>query len=250
MQFALQKKKKLNNISPKYNLDERSNVLGTWGGQEGLPIEKKPLYHFKPGSNAFSIGTYGCNLACDFCQNYEISQSDSPPSVKLSPDEVVAKSQLYGCEGIAYTYSEPVTWIEFVMDASRANDGYNVLVSNGYINEEPLDELLPCIDAANIDVKGGKEFYSSLCHAPYKNTMETVRAMHDSGVHVEVTHLIVPGYNDIAPLCDELVLISPDIPHLIVQPCLHKKKAYDTSISETSGSEVRIRAAPLAGSCL
>jgi len=242
MQFALQKKKKLNNISPKYNLDERSNVLGTWGGQEGLlhalpassrvnhdgvlisesygmataansdPIEKKPLYHFKPGSNAFSIGTYGCNLACDFCQNYEISQSDSPPSVKLSPDEVVAKSQLYGCEGIAYTYSEPVTWIEFVMDASRANDGYNVLVSNGYINEEPLDELLPCIDAANIDVKGGKEFYSSLCHAPYKNTMETVRAMHDSGVHVEVTHLIVPGYNDIAPLCDELVLISPDIP--------------------------------------
>jgi len=180
------------------------------------PIEKKPLYHFKPGSRVFSIGTYGCNLACDFCQNFEISQAESPPSVTFSSEEVVEAMRREECSGIAYTYSEPLTWYEFVLDTSKINEADNIIVTNGYINEEPLEHLVPHIDAANVDVKGGSEFYRTLCHSPYKNVMETVRTLYDSGVHVEATNLIIPGHNDgeddLRTLCSELVEVSPDIP--------------------------------------
>jgi len=180
------------------------------------PIEKKPLYHFKPGSNVYSIGTYGCNLACDFCQNHEISQADSPRFSTYTPEEVVEDYKAHDCIGIAYTYSEPITWIEFVMDVASLNDGFNILVSNGYINPGPLKELIVHIDAANIDVKGDTEFYRGLCHSPYMDVMRNVRTMYEAGVHVEATNLIIPGYNDsedgIRSLSRELAGISADVP--------------------------------------
>jgi len=179
------------------------------------PIEKKPLYHFKPGGLIYSIGTYGCNLACDFCQNHEISQGN-PPFAERSPWDIITDTQQYDSIGVAYTYSEPTTWIEFVMDVSRLNEGYNVLVTNGYINEEPLKELSGHIDAANVDVKGHKKFYRELCHSPYIDITENVRILYDAGVHVEVTNLIVPGHNDtdqvIRAIVKEIFDISPDIP--------------------------------------
>ncbi|HPR41049.1 MAG TPA: AmmeMemoRadiSam system radical SAM enzyme [Candidatus Methanofastidiosa archaeon] len=179
------------------------------------PIEKKPLFHFKPGSNVYSIGTYGCNLACDFCQNHQISQGN-PSFVEYSPMDVVRDSKRHDCIGVAYTYSEPITWIEFVMDVSRINDGYNILVTNGYINDGPLKELAAHIDAANIDVKGDSKFYKGLCHSPYIDVAKNVRTMYEAGVHVEVTNLIIPGYNDgrdtIRGIAREIADISVDIP--------------------------------------
>lgn len=179
------------------------------------PIEKKPLYHYKPGSQIFSIGTYGCNLACDFCQNHEISQGN-PYFSSLSPEQIVEGSRGSDCIGIAFTYSEPITWIEFVLDVAHLNEGSNVMVTNGYINEEPLGELIDCIDAFNVDVKGGREFYRKLCHSPYHDIISNVRSIYEAGLHVEVTNLIIPGYNDsreeIGAICHELSQVSADIP--------------------------------------
>jgi len=179
------------------------------------PIEKKPLFHFKPGSTVYSIGTFGCNLACDFCQNHEISQGN-PNYIQRSPEEIVKDSERFDCIGIAFTYSEPITWIEFVLDVSKLNSGYNILVTNGYINEDPLEELIKHIDAANVDIKGDDRFYRKLCHSPYIDIANNVKTIFDSGVHVEVTNLLIPGYNDeestIRTMIDELAAISTDIP--------------------------------------
>lgn len=162
------------------------------------PIEKKPLYHFFPGSTIFSMGGNGCNLGCLFCQNWEISQSQVPTR-RVEPAHAVELAQAYGSIGIAYTYSEPLVWFEYVLDCSRLarQKGLkNVLVTNGLINPEPLEQLLPWIDALNIDVKSmSEEFYRRFCKGPLAPVLRTAEAASRVSL-VEITNLIIPTLND------------------------------------------------------
>ncbi|HHN46389.1 MAG TPA: AmmeMemoRadiSam system radical SAM enzyme, partial [Planctomycetes bacterium] len=166
------------------------------------PVEKKPLYHFFPGRRILSVGTYGCNLQCRFCQNSEISQQ-SPPDVgydELPPETLVRLAADKRSIGIAYTYNEPLIWYEYVLDASRlahAEGLANVLVTNGYVNPEPLAELLPYIDAMNVDIKSFREeFYRDISGGRLAPVLDTVKASVKAGVLVETTTLIIPGHND------------------------------------------------------
>lgn len=183
------------------------------------PIEKKPLYHFYPGSYILSVGSLGCNFKCKFCQNFEIAQKDSRTR-PLTPYELVeiASSQDDNI-GIAYTYNEPSIWYEFVFESAvlARNKGLkNVLVTNGFINEEPLKKLLPYIDAMNIDIKSYNEkYYRDVCSGllePVKRTVETA----SKACHVEITTLIVTGLNDsmeeIDCLSEYISSIDKDIP--------------------------------------
>jgi pyruvate formate lyase activating enzyme len=187
------------------------------------PIEKKPLKHFYPGSRILSVGSYGCNLNCPFCQNCDISMvgSDGIETQQVTAKELVEKAEALrsmGNIGIAYTYNEPLIGFEFVRDcAVKAKEQglKNVVVTNGYICEEPLMELLPLIDAFNIDLKGFKEeFYHKLRGdlATVKNTIRLATRQ----CHVEVTTLIIPGENDSEEEMEQLSAwladLSPEIP--------------------------------------
>ncbi|NPV71821.1 MAG: AmmeMemoRadiSam system radical SAM enzyme [Firmicutes bacterium] len=168
------------------------------------PIEKKPLYHFYPGSYILSVGTVGCNLGCRFCQNWQIAHTDAPtqdlPPVDLVRMAVEERAVEPRVIGIAYTYSEPLVWYEYVAECARANRGYGlktVLVTNGFVNPEPLRELLPAIDAVNVDVKSyTNEYYQRVCSGALEPVLKTVEEAYRAGCHVEVTTLIVPGLND------------------------------------------------------
>ncbi|MFP4199871.1 MAG: AmmeMemoRadiSam system radical SAM enzyme [Bacillota bacterium] len=189
------------------------------------PVEKKPLYHFKPGTALFSVGAAGCNMSCAFCQNWELA---SPPTGKipgsyLGPDECVKMLQEYdqgNCSGVAYTYSEPLMWYEYVMDtAPRVRDaGYsNVLVTNGYANAEPWSSILEWVDACNIDVKGfDAEFYRRYCGAELGTVRRNVEVAVAAGVHVEITLLVIPEGTDdpdhVAGLVRWLASMDRDIP--------------------------------------
>ena len=166
------------------------------------PIEKKPLYHFHPGTQCLSIACTGCNFRCLNCQNHEISQV-SPDDVnhyELSPDEVVALCRKHHCPGIAYTYTEPLTYIEYVTDTARLaheNGLWNILVTAGYVCQEPLKDLLPYLDAANIDLKSFSDsIYQRISGGHLKPVLDTIQAMYDAGVWVELTNLVIPGVND------------------------------------------------------
>lgn len=164
------------------------------------PIEKKPLYHFFPGRTIFSVGGWGCNLACVFCQNWGISQRVEAGGRALDPEAVVQQALAHASVGVAYTYNEPLIGIEFVGDCARLareRGLANVLVTNGYVNPEPASELLPWIDALNIDLKSMDDaFYRKRCRGavePVKAfAVQAIRA----GCHVEITNLIIPGLND------------------------------------------------------
>ena len=162
------------------------------------PIEKKPLYHFYPGSTIFSMGGNGCNLGCLFCQNWEISQSEVPTR-GLAPEKAVELAGQSGSIGIAYTYSEPLVWFEYVLDCAklaRAKGLKSVLVTNGLINPEPLQLLIPWIDALNIDVKSMDEgFYKKICKGPLAPVLHTAEVASRSCL-VEITNLVIPTLND------------------------------------------------------
>jgi len=165
------------------------------------PIEKKPLYHFYPGSSILSIGTVGCSFRCQFCQNYSISQNPDHPTETYTPEELIRYARTRNSVGIAYTYSEPLIWYEFVYDtceAAREAGLKNVFVTNGYINPEPLRELLPLADAFNIDLKSfSEDFYRKYTGgklAPVLKTIEEIAGR--DGVVLEVTTLVIPGHND------------------------------------------------------
>jgi pyruvate formate lyase activating enzyme len=166
------------------------------------PIEKKPLYHFHPGSSILSVGSYGCNLRCDYCQNYNISQNnDTGGSTSLEPDELVSRAaRIAGNVGIAYTYNEPVIWYEYVASCARlaAKKGLsNVIVSNGFIMPEPLREMTGFIDAFNIDLKAfSNEFYRQYTGSALNPVLDSIRIIAGSGRHLEITTLIIPGLND------------------------------------------------------
>jgi len=166
------------------------------------PIEKKPLYHYHPGSDAFSIATAGCNLACLNCQNWTISQSspEETENYDLMPQLVVNQAQKYKCLSIAYTYSEPITWYEYLFDTgtiAREAGIKNVLVSAGYINRDPLLKLCKVVDAANIDLKSMDDnIYLKLNAGKLEPVLNTLRTLKDNGVWLEITNLVVPSWTD------------------------------------------------------
>ena len=166
------------------------------------PLEKKPLYHFFPGMNILSLGSFGCNMRCDFCQNWDISQNFQERQVCTMTTERIINEALVAERniGIAFTYNEPVIWYEFVRDVSlraREKGLKTVMVSNGYVNTEPLGELTELIDAFNIDLKSfNKDFYKKITGAEIKPVMEAIKQISRSGRHLEITTLIIPGQND------------------------------------------------------
>lgn len=179
--------------------------LTTYGVLSGFaldPVEKKPLYHFYPGYNILSIGSFGCNMRCDYCQNFHISQTipkSLVPGMTLS--KIIRESQLAEKNiGIAFTYNEPIIWFEFMRDiAMRAKkEGlHTVLVSNGFVNGEPLAEIIEFIDAFNIDLKAfNNNFYKNLTGADIEPVKNSLKQISSAGKHLEITTLIIPGQND------------------------------------------------------
>jgi pyruvate formate lyase activating enzyme len=164
------------------------------------PIEKKPLYHFYPSSGILSIGTRGCNLKCPYCQNWGISQDVRGETSYYSSGDIIASAKKSNSTGIAYTYSEPLIWIEYVLETgalARSHGLKNVLVTNGFINEEPLRDLLAVTDAMNIDLKTfRKETYSGVQKGGLDEVLRTIEMSHSAGCHVELTTLVVTGIND------------------------------------------------------
>jgi pyruvate formate lyase activating enzyme len=168
------------------------------------PIEKKPLYHFFPGSKAFSIATVGCNFRCLHCQNHEISQMARDHGRvfgdETSPKEVVDLALKSGCRSISYTYTEPTVFFEYAFDTARlAKEAgiFNNFVTNGYIEDEPLAAIQPYLDAANIDLKSiSGEFYTKVCGARVEGVLASIKKYKELGIWIELTTLIIPGHND------------------------------------------------------
>lgn len=185
------------------------------------PIEKKPLAYFHPGAVILSLGSWGCNMNCAFCQNFEISQEE-PESRKVSPDDVLRLARALTAEGnigVAWTYNEPALSFEFIRDTApliKEAGLVNVMVSNGFISKEALEALLPLIDAWNIDLKGWHpDFYKTICGAARNPVLETIQRAHEVS-HVELTNLVIPKEND-DPQCFEdmirwIASLSPAIP--------------------------------------
>lgn len=169
------------------------------------PIEKKPLAYFHPGAVILSLGSWGCNMNCAFCQNFEISQEE-PESRKVSPDDVLRLARALTAEGnigVAWTYNEPALSFEFIRDTApliKEAGLVNVMVSNGFISKEALEALLPLIDAWNIDLKGwNPDFYKTICGAARNPVLETIQRAHEVS-HVELTNLVIPKENDDPPM--------------------------------------------------
>ncbi len=176
-------------------------VYGRAGSLAVDPIEKKPLYHFYPGTQVLSFGTVGCNFSCLFCQNVSLSQgqSDSIYLKNVSVNEVVDAALKY--DGLAWTYNEPTMSYEFSYDVfknlKKRKGGYTVYVTNGYMQEAPLQEISPYLDAMNIDVKAFRsEFYRAVVGGKLEPVLKTCKIAFDLGIHVELTYLVVPGHND------------------------------------------------------
>ncbi|MEE9910439.1 MAG: AmmeMemoRadiSam system radical SAM enzyme [Deltaproteobacteria bacterium] len=168
------------------------------------PIEKKPLYHFLPGSLSFSIATVGCNFKCGFCQNWQISQTSTKdgysPRREVPPAAVVEEAQKNKCASISYTYTEPTIFFEYAYDTARlAHEAglYNIFVTNGYMTWPALEMIRPYLDAANVDLKSfSDDAYRKNCKARLQPVLDTIAAMKSLGVWVEVTTLVIPGEND------------------------------------------------------
>jgi len=177
-------------------------IYGVCSSVADDPIEKKPLYHFYPGSRVFSLGSVGCNFRCDHCQNYSISTASPEEffSQDILPEKIVEAARDHGCRGVAWTYNEPTIWHEYTLDCAKLAKKaglYTVYVTNGYMEEEPLKEIAPYLDAMNIDVKAfTEEFYKNICKARLAPVLQTCERAKQLGVHLELTYLIIPGLND------------------------------------------------------
>jgi pyruvate formate lyase activating enzyme len=189
------------------------------------PIEKKPVFHLLPGSISYSISTVGCNFRCRHCQNYDISQYPSRHNNEIignlrSPEEIVESARQQGCASISYTYVEPTIFLEFALDTARlaAEHGIkNIFVSNGYTGPEATRQIAPFLDANNIDLKAFTDkFYREVCGARLQPVLDTITLMKELGVWVEVTTLIIPGWNDsdaeLQDIASFIKSIDPDIP--------------------------------------
>ena len=202
-------------------------VLTTYGRSSGFavdPIEKKPLNHFLPGTPVFSFGTAGCNLTCKFCQNWDISKSRKMDTLAdtAGPDEIASAAAQLGCRSVAFTYNDPVIFLEYARDvasACRAHDIRTVAVTAGYVNAEPREEFFSFIDAANIDLKAfDEDFYRRIAGGHLEPVLDTLRYLrHETDIWFEVTNLVIPGHNDAEDgirrmadwICQEL---GPDVP--------------------------------------
>jgi len=208
------------------NQDDRI-VLTTYGRSSGFcvdPIEKKPLNHFLPGTPVLSFGTAGCNLACKFCQNWDISKSREWDTLAdaASPETIAQAAKSLGCRSVAYTYNDPVIFMEYAIDVARACREHgirSVAVTAGYMAPEPRREFYRYMDAANVDLKGFTEdFYFKLCGAHLKDVLETlVYLKHETNVWFEITTLLIPGQNDSDAELDAMTKwgvanLGPDVP--------------------------------------
>ena len=202
-------------------------VLTTYGRSSGFcidPIEKKPLHHFYPGSSVLSFGTAGCNLACKFCQNWDISKSRDFDRLadQASPEEIAAAAQQAGCQSVAFTYNDPIIFAEYAMDVADACHALGirtVAVTAGYVHPEPRRDFFAKIDAANVDLKAfSEEFYFRLTGAHLQPVLDTLRYLrHETGVWLEITTLLIPGMNDsdaeLAALSGWIFdTLGPDVP--------------------------------------
>lgn len=204
------------------------------------PIEKKPLNEFHPGTFIYSIGGWGCNLSCAFCQNWSISQKFSRDTRVYTAEEIVYEALSSGTIGIAYTYNEPLISIEFIKDCAelaRTHGLLNVLVTNGYINTVPGEEILPLIDALNIDIKSmDPDFYRNYCGGQLRPVLDFSVLAVNAGCHVEITNLVIPGLNDSDELLRELAVwmhdnLGADVPlHLSAYYPQHKMTLSGTPV--------------------
>ena len=188
------------------------------------PIEKKPLFNFLSGSLSFSVATVGCNMTCLHCQNADISQAPRETGrimgEDISPERLVEAAEKNGCRSIAYTYTEPTIFFEYALDTARlakTRGVKNIFVTNGYMTEEALEMINPVLDAAYVDLKSfNDDFYRKICGARLQPVLETIKRMHEQGIWLEVTTLIIPGHNDsdeeLEAIGRFLSGISPDIP--------------------------------------
>lgn len=192
------------------------------------PIEKKPFYHFLPGEQAFSIATVGCNFSCEFCQNWQISKAEADgeeetvaKEPELLPEQAIRLCKKNDCRIISYTYTEPTIFYEYMLDIARlAKKSHikNTMVSNGYINEQPLRELCEFLDGANIDLKGfTEEYYAKSCKGSLAPVLRTLKVLKEEGVWLEITNLVVPGLNDDMKQIEEMCMwiakeLGKDVP--------------------------------------
>jgi len=187
------------------------------------PIEKKPFYHYRPGSQAFSLATTGCPLSCKFCQNWQISQArpEDFSSEFYPPGVVVHSTETRGVPIIAYTYNEPTVFAEYLTDIARLakeRDIQNVLISCGFINPDPLTEMCGVLDAIKIDLKGfSRDFYRHVCGAELEPVLRSIKAVAGRGVHLELVNLVVPTLNDSDSMLRDLIHwvlneVGPDVP--------------------------------------
>lgn len=195
-------------------------VYGKTTGVALDPIEKKPFYRYHPGEYILSLGTRGCNLHCQFCQNWHISQEIDGPTEDVTSEGMVERAKQLKSFGIAYTYNEPFIWYEFVLDTAKlayANGLKNVLVTNGFVNIEPLKGMLPYIDAMNIDLKAFDEnFYEKICRGKLTPVLEAIK-LSAKKCHIELTNLIIPTLNDSEIMIRKMVEwiyenLGPDVP--------------------------------------
>lgn len=186
------------------------------------PIEKKPLYHFLPGSSVLSFGTVGCNLFCQFCQNCHLSRAARIEGARVTPEEIAGAAIRYGCRSVAFTYNEPTVFLEFAVDTAevcRAQGLKTVAVTNGWIEPEPRKEFYAHMDAANVDLKAFTDrFYRKLCNATLQPVLDTlVYVKRETDVHLEVTTLLIPGWNDSPAEIDAMTKwavsnLGPEVP--------------------------------------
>lgn len=186
-------------------------------------IESEHIYHFIPGSDVMSVGTIGCNFKCDFCQNWKASQKSANTEFIL-PKDLVKKAQDNKVSEIIFTYNEPIVWFEYVIDTAKLCKAAGIkaiMFTNAFINKEPLEELLPFIDAMNIDVKAFDNiFYEKICNGTLANVIQTIETVFNSGTHLEVTNPIIPTLNDtkehMSSFAEWLSSLSKNIPlHLL-----------------------------------
>ncbi len=197
---------------------------GKLAAQHIDPIEKKPLFHFYPGSKSYSISTVGCNFRCVFCQNHDISQMPALTNriigKYVSPEDVVEQALKYDCKSISYTYTEPTIYFEYALDVAKIAHQHNiknVFVTNGYFSLEALREIVPYLDAANIDLKSfSEDFYKKLCGAKLSPVLDTIKLLKECGIWIEVTTLIIPSKNDsdeeLHSIAEYIARIDEDIP--------------------------------------
>ena len=205
------------------NKDGKLNTLvyGRLCSLNNDPIEKKPLYHFMPGKKAISVATPGCNLHCKFCQNWTISQAkpDEISTQYVSPDRLVATAKKYDSPIIAFTYSEPTIFYEYMYDVSRQeSDVKNVMISAGFIEKEPLQKLCGVLDGIKIDLKSfSNDFYRELVSGRLEPVLRTLQTIKESGTWLEIVYLVIPTHNDnmdeIKEMCGWIVEnLGPDVP--------------------------------------